>query len=107
MADKKEIDFIYTTLDKIFRLSIGEKADFSAAMYNGDFSMSLIAAQKAKHKFIADQLNIGKGSKVIELGSGWAPFLNYLKTERQAKGIGLTLSDGQYKACKKMDLMYI
>ncbi|MEO6231955.1 MAG: class I SAM-dependent methyltransferase [Ferruginibacter sp.] len=101
MADKNEIDFIYTTLDKIFRLSIGEKADFSAAFYNGDFSMSLEAAQKAKHKFIADQLFIKAGSRVIELGSGWGPFLNYLKEEKNVTGIGLTLSDGQYRACKK------
>ncbi len=74
MADKNDIDFVYTTLYKIFRLSIGEKADFSAALYNGHFSMSLEAAQKAKHKFIADQLFIKAGTKVIELGSGWVLF---------------------------------
>ena len=41
MASKNDIDFTYTTLDKIFRLSIGETADFSGARYNGDFSLSL------------------------------------------------------------------
>ena len=29
MANKQDIDFTYTTLDKIFRISIGETADFS------------------------------------------------------------------------------
>jgi cyclopropane-fatty-acyl-phospholipid synthase len=101
MANKQDIDFTYTTLDKIFRLSIGETADFSGAMYNGNFSQSLQDAQLAKHKFITNQLNINEGSRVIELGSGWGPFLKYLKEQKKATGIGLTLSDGQYNACKK------
>ena len=68
MANKKDIDFTYTTLDKIFRLSIGETADFSAAMYNGDFSMTLETAQRKKHDLVADQLNIHEGSHVLEMG---------------------------------------
>lgn len=103
MANKTDIDFTYTTLDQIFRISIGEMADFSAAMYNGDFSMTLKEAQRAKHEFIADQLNIHEGSTVLEMGSGWGPFLKFLK-EKKAKGIGLTLSDGQYAACRRNGL---
>ncbi|MFI5185345.1 MAG: class I SAM-dependent methyltransferase [Chitinophagales bacterium] len=101
MSDKKDIDFTYTTLDKIFRLSIGETADFSGAMYNGDFSMTLEKAQRKKHDFIADQLNIHEGSRVLEMGSGWGPFLQYTSKQRKAKILGLTLSDGQYNACRK------
>ena len=100
MASKNDIDFTYTTLDNIFRLSIGEVADFSGARYNGDFSLSLGAAQRAKHEFISDQLNIGKGSKVLDMGCGWGPFLKYA-TERGARAIGLTLSNGQNAACRK------
>jgi cyclopropane-fatty-acyl-phospholipid synthase len=101
MADKKDIDFTYTTLDKIFRLSIGEAADFSGAMYNGDFSMSLEKAQRKKHEFIADQLRIHKGSRVLEMGSGWGPFLKFVTQQRGAEATGFTLSDGQYNACTK------
>ncbi len=101
MADKKDIDFIYTTLDKIFRLAIGENADYSGAMYNGDFTLTLEEAQHAKHKFVAEQLNIKKGSRVLEMGSGWGPFLKFATEEKHAKVIGLTLSDGQYNSCVK------
>lgn len=101
MADKQNIDFSYTTIDKIFRLSIGQNADFSGARYNGDFSMKLEQAQEAKHRFMSDQLHIKEGSKVLDMGCGWGPFLKYIKEKRGAKGIGLTLSDGQYEACKK------
>ena len=37
MANKQDIDFTYTTMDKIFRLSIGEMADFSGAKYDAYF----------------------------------------------------------------------
>jgi cyclopropane-fatty-acyl-phospholipid synthase len=100
MAEKKDIDFTYTTLDKIFRLSIGETADFSAARYLGDFSKTLEEAQREKHEFMTDELSIKEGSKVLDMGSGWGPFLKFMK-EKKADAIGLTLSDGQYEACKK------
>ncbi len=104
MADKKDLDFTYTTIDKIFRLSIGETGDYSGAKYDGDFSMSLEEAQRAKHEFIANSLNINKGSKVLDMACGWGPFLKYVTQERGAKSIGLTLSQGQAEACQKNGL---
>src|SRR5687767_8333442 len=98
MADKKDLDFTYTTIDKLFRLSLGECADYSGAKYDGNFSLSLEEAQRAKHKFIADSLNIGPGSKVLDMGCGWGPFSKYITEQRQATSIGLTLSEGQAKA---------
>ena len=101
MADKKDLDFTYTTIDKIFRLSIGETGDYSGAKYDSDYSMSLEDAQKAKHAFIADSLNIKQGSKVLDMACGWGPFSNYITHERGAKSIGLTLSKGQADACRE------
>ncbi|MEE8376900.1 MAG: class I SAM-dependent methyltransferase [Candidatus Aminicenantaceae bacterium] len=101
MAEKKDLDFTYTTIDKIFRLSIGETADYSGAKYDGDFSMSLEEAQRAKHIFIADSLNINEGSKVLDMACGWGPFSKYITREREAKSLGLTLSTGQAEACQK------
>ncbi len=101
MAEKKDMDFTYTTIDEIFRLSIGETGDYSGAKYDGDFSMSLEEAQRAKHKFIADSLYIKEGSKVLDMACGWAPFIKYITEERKAEAIGLTLSEGQAAACQK------
>jgi cyclopropane-fatty-acyl-phospholipid synthase len=100
MADKKDLDFTYTTIDKIFRLSMGESADYSGAKYDGNFTMSLEEAQKQKHQFIADSLNIKKGSKVLDMACGWGPFIKYVTQERGAACIGLTLSEGQAEACQ-------
>ena len=101
MAEQKDLDFTYTTIDEIFRLSMGETGDYSGAKYDGDFSMTLEDAQKEKHKFIADSLNISKGSKVLDMACGWAPFMQYITHERNAESIGLTLSQGQANACCK------
>ncbi len=99
MAGKKDMDFTYTAIDRIFRLSIGETADFSGAMYNGDFSLTLEEAQRAKHQFIAAQLGIKKGSRVLDMGCGWGPFIRFATEELGAECVGLTLSEGQCRAC--------
>jgi cyclopropane-fatty-acyl-phospholipid synthase len=104
MANKKDLNFTYTTIDKIFRLSMGEGGDFSGAMYNGDFSMTLEEAQEAKHRFIVENLNITPRSRVLDLGCGWGPLITYITRQVGAECMGLTLSEGQAKACKKNGL---
>ncbi|UFH54867.1 cyclopropane-fatty-acyl-phospholipid synthase family protein [Spirosoma sp. KNUC1025] len=103
MASQQDLDFTYTTIDKIFRLSMGQTGDYSGAMYNGDFSLTLEQAQRQKHKFIADSLRVGAGTKLLDMGCGWGPFLQYVK-ERGADARGVTLSSGQAEACRENGL---
>lgn len=100
MANQAEMEFTYTLIDRIFRMSIGESGDFSGAMYGGDFSMALEQAQRRKHDYIARNLHIQPGSRVLDMGCGWGPFMRYLR-ERGALGTGLTLSSGQAAACAR------
>lgn len=101
---KKEMDFTYTNIDKFIRYSLGENPVFSNAMYLGDFSMSLEEAQLRKHEFVANSLNIRRGSRVLDLGCGWGGWLKYLKDVVGADGIGVNLSDGQVNACRQNGL---
>jgi cyclopropane-fatty-acyl-phospholipid synthase len=103
MATKQDLDFTYSSIDKIFRLSFGEMADYSGARFDGDFSLTVEEGQRKKHKFIAESLNIKAGSKVLDMACGWGPFLNYLK-QIGANGTGVTLSKGQAAACVKNGL---
>lgn len=98
MASKAEIDFSYTKMDKIWRLSVGQMADFTGSKYDGDYSLSLEEAQLRKHAFISEQLGIKPGHKVLDIGCGWGPVLNHLR-EIGAQGTGITLSGGQYLSC--------
>lgn len=104
MADQQDLNFTYTTIDQIFRLSMGETGDFSGAMYNGDFSMSLEEAQEAKHRFIVENLDITPDSRVLDMGCGWGPMVSYITRQVGAECIGLTLSEGQARACRENGL---
>jgi cyclopropane-fatty-acyl-phospholipid synthase len=103
MADRKDLDFTYSLIDRIFRLSLGELADFSGAKYDGDFSMSLEEAQRRKHEYVASEIGIEPGRRVLDLGSGWGPLLNFIRS-REAEGVGVTLSSAQAAACRRNGL---
>ena len=103
MAVRKDLDFTYSLTDRIFRLSLGELADFSGAKYDGDFTISLEEAQRRKHEFVAEQIGIGPGRRLLDLGCGWGPLLHFTR-ERGGTGLGLTLSSAQLKACRRHGL---
>src|SRR5512134_1859272 len=79
MATQQEMEFAYSLIDRMFRLSLGENADFSGAKYDGDFSLRLEDAQRRKHEFVVRQLGIRPGS-------------------------GVTLSTAQAEACRRNGL---
>lgn len=103
MANQQEIEETYDFMDEVFRLSFGENADITCAMYDGDFSKTLEQAQKDKHDYILDAINFKVGSRVLDIGSGWGPMLKTVK-ERGGHAIGLTLSTKQAEACKRNGL---
>jgi cyclopropane-fatty-acyl-phospholipid synthase len=103
VADRKDLDFTYSLIDRIFRLSLGEMADFSGAKYDGDFSLSLEQAQGRKHEYVAESIGIGPGRRILDLGCGWGPLLNFIRS-KQAEGVGLTLSSAQAAACRRNGL---
>ena len=103
MADRGDLEFTYSIIDRVFRVSLGELADFSGAKYDGDFSLSLEEAQRRKHEYVAGQIGIGPGRRVLDLGCGWGPLLNFIR-EHGAVGVGTTLSSAQTTACRRHGL---
>src|SRR5208282_3829970 len=103
MAERADIDFTYSLTDHVFRLSLGELADFSGAKYDGDFSLTLGQAQHRKHEYVAAQIGIEANRRVLDLGCGWGPLLNFIRA-RGAVGVGVTLSRAQLAACRRHGL---
>jgi cyclopropane-fatty-acyl-phospholipid synthase len=103
MADQRDLEFTYSLIDRIFRLSLGEMADFSGAKYDGDFSLTLEQAQHRKHEYVAEAIGIEPGRRVLDLGCGWGPLLNFIR-EREATGVGVTLSSAQAESCRRHGL---
>ena len=79
---------------------MGELADFSGAKYDGDFSLTLEEAQQRKHQYVAEQIGVGPGRRVLDLGCGWGPLLDAIR-RRGAVGVGVTLSSAQHAACRR------
>jgi cyclopropane-fatty-acyl-phospholipid synthase len=103
VADRDEVEFTYSLIDRIFRLSLGELADFSGAKYDGDFALSLEDAQRRKHEYVADEIGIGPGRRILDLGCGWGALLDFVR-RRGGTGVGVTLSSAQAAACRRHGL---
>ncbi len=103
MADRGDIDFTYSLTDRVFRLSMGELADFSGAKYDGDFSLSLEQAQRRKHAYVTEQLGLEPGRRMLDVGCGWGALLDFVRRHGVA-GVGLTLSSAQLAACARHGL---
>lgn len=103
MATARDLDFTYSLTDRVFRLSMGELADFSGAKYDGDFSLTLEQAQRRKHEYVGEQIGIGPGRRILDLGCGWGPLLAFVR-ERGGAGVGVTLSSAQAAACRRHGL---
>jgi cyclopropane-fatty-acyl-phospholipid synthase len=87
----------------VIRLALGELADFSGAKYDGDFSLTLEEAQARKHEYVAEQIGIKPGRRVLDLGCGWGGLLDYIRRVG-ATGLGVTLSSAQLDACRRHGL---
>jgi len=103
MAERRDLEFTYSSIDRIFRRSLGELADFSCAKYDGDFSLTLEQAQRRKHEYVAEMIGIGPGRRMLDLGCGWGALLDNAR-RRGADGVGVTLSAAQARACRSHGL---
>lgn len=103
MATQKQMAATYNYMDEIFRLSLGDNADITCALFDGDYSKTLEAAQEAKHRYALDSIRFNAGKRLLDVGSGWGPMLRAAK-ERGGRGIGVTLSDKHAESCRHCGL---
>jgi cyclopropane-fatty-acyl-phospholipid synthase len=61
------------------------------------------ASKRRKHEYVAEQIGIAPGRRVLDLGCGWGPLLDYVR-RRAAIGVGVTLSAAQAAACRRHGL---
>jgi cyclopropane-fatty-acyl-phospholipid synthase len=98
MATQSEIETLYDWVQPFHLLRTGDCADFSCAFFNGDFSQSLIEAQRAKHQWVLDGIGFRPTDSILDVGSGWGPMLDAVR-RRGGRSTGLTLSRAQARYC--------
>ena len=103
MANRSEIEATYNYMDEYWRLSLGDDADISCAMYDGDYSKTLEDAQAQKHDYILAQIRFQTGFRVVDIGCGWGGFLRVVR-QQGGSGVGLTLSRRQAEAGRRAGL---
>ena len=103
MGTAAGVDATYNYMDEIWRLSLGENADISNALYAGNYSKTLEQAQRDKHAYILEHVRFAPGHRVLDVGCGWGGFLKTVQ-ERRGRGVGLTLSTKQAQACWRSGL---
>ena len=96
MANQKEIEAMYNWMDYFHVLRLGDYADFTCALFDGDFTKTLNQAQKDKHDYVFKGINFKSGGRVLDIGCGWGPMLNAVR-EHGGKALGFTLSSAQNK----------
>jgi len=82
-----------------FELFLDDTMMYSSAVFEKP-DEPLFEAQKRKIDLLAKKLNLKKGSKVLEIGSGWGAMALHLVKEYGCEVTTLTLSKEQKKLCE-------
>jgi cyclopropane-fatty-acyl-phospholipid synthase len=95
---RKNISEHYDLSNDFFKLMLDETMMYSSALFSSHED-DLHTAQKRKIEHLAKKLRIQKGSKVLEIGSGWGAMALYLAKEMECEVTTVTLSSEQKALC--------
>jgi cyclopropane-fatty-acyl-phospholipid synthase len=94
-GSRKNIHAHYDIGNTFYKLWLDRSMTYSSALYTPAAGCSLEAAQNAKYQRILDQLAVGRGAKILEIGCGWGGFAELAAQSLDAHVTGLTLSTEQ------------
>lgn len=97
-CSKKNIARHYDLSNDFFKLMLDESMMYSSAIFDSHED-DLHSAQKRKIEHLAKKLRIKKGSKVLEIGSGWGAMALFLAKEMECEVTTVTLSKEQKALC--------
>ncbi len=93
---RKNISYHYDLGNDFYRLWLDETMTYSSALFETG-QEDTEKAQIAKYASMVDQMGVGPGDHVLEIGCGWGGFAEYAASERGLRVTGLTISEEQLK----------
>ncbi|MDE2417101.1 MAG: class I SAM-dependent methyltransferase [Burkholderiales bacterium] len=92
---RKNIHAHYDLGNAFYTLWLDETMNYSAAIFQGDYSQPMAQAQKTKVRRALQQSQVKPGDRVLEIGCGWGALAEVATTELGATITGVTLSTEQ------------
>jgi cyclopropane-fatty-acyl-phospholipid synthase len=100
-GSRKNIHAHYDIGNDFYQLWLDPSMTYSSALFSDDHVGSLQDAQQAKYRRILDQVNVGTGARILEIGCGWGGFAEVAAREAGAHVTGLTLSTEQLQFARE------
>ena len=92
---RKNIHAHYDLGNAFYELWLDGTMNYSSALFEGDFSRSMQAAQNAKVRRALQATDVKAGFRVLEIGCGWGALAEMATLEMGAHVTGVTLSTEQ------------
>lgn len=91
---KRNIAAHYDLGNEFYELWLDKSMTYSSAIFRPGVN-SLESAQEAKYRNLAETMGVTKDSHILEIGSGWGGFAEFVGRETGARVTGLTISREQ------------
>jgi cyclopropane-fatty-acyl-phospholipid synthase len=92
---RKNIHAHYDLGNAFYTLWLDETMNYSSGLFDGEAGRSLVDAQRAKMRRALDQVRVGPGDRVLEVGCGWGAIAEMAARDYDAHVTGVTLSTEQ------------
>lgn len=97
---KEEVTYHYDIGNDFYKLWLDDTLSYSCAYFKNE-NESLGEAQLNKIYHLLKKLNLSEGMTLLDIGCGWGALLIEAAKLYKIKGLGITLSEEQYKAFKE------
>ena len=94
-GSRRNIAAHYDLGNDFYSLWLDPSMSYSSALFDGDRSLTLEAAQAAKYRRILERLQPAPGARILEIGCGWGGFAEMAARDYGCHVTGLTLSREQ------------
>ena len=96
---KEEVTFHYDLGNDFYKLWLDDTMSYSCAYFKNE-NDTLYDAQMNKIHHLLRKLNLKEGQTLLDIGCGWGALLIEAAKKYKVKGLGITLSEEQYKKFK-------